>query len=89
MKALKPDYFVLVSERKGRFGLTSYGVDAVLLKYINGYNSDRKKLYAKLDELQINYLILDGINETFVHEYDKNNYGEYVYTAMLSDFFTR
>lgn len=89
MKALKPDYLILCTYKKNKLGLTSYGVDGLLLKYIcencfDELNTDRRKLYEKLKELNINFLIIDGIREEFVHKYEVNNYGSYLYTAILN-----
>lgn len=83
MKSLKPDYLVLVSDKKNKMGLTSYGVDKILFEYLKGNDNLRVNLYNKLNKLEINYLILDGIEETYVHSFENNHYGDILYTAIF------
>ena len=78
VKKVYPNYLVIIVSNKNKRGYTSCGIDKSILENIEKKKS-KLSILKKLEEMNINYIVLDGLTITKKYESSKNSYDRLFY----------
>ena len=78
VKKVYPNYLVIIASNKNKRGYTSCGIDKSILENIEKKKS-KLSILKKLEKMNINYIVLDGLTISKIFESPTNRYDKLYY----------
>ena len=79
LKKIYPNHLLLFSITKNKLGYRCFGVDKYIFDNIREYSTDITVILNKLNEVKINYVLVDNLTIKMVKNYETNMYNNYLY----------
>lgn len=89
LKKIYPDYLLLFKTNKNKLGYKCFGIDKYILDGIRHYSINIIIIQTRLEDLNINYMLIDNLSITKVKKFKTNLYNNYMYKFVVLNILDR
>lgn len=89
LKKIYPNYLLLFKTNKNKLGYRCFGIDIYILNSIRNYTINFNVIKSRLENLNINYMIIDNLTIEKVYENKTNIYNDYLYKCIVLNILDR